>query len=158
MEKLNFFGVGPKIGRITLPYLAVTITMTIFFPGIFTFGQPLKEPLLIAGIILIAIALAFYFTTLRLMLPGIKSNRLITSGAYRLCRNPLYSALLLFFIPGLGLLLNSWLILTTPIVGYLVFMKFIHEEEEQLERLFGNEYRSYHDKTSMLFPNPFNKR
>ena len=158
MEKLNFFGVGPKIGRITLPYLAITITLTILFPGIFTFGQLLKEPLLIAGIILIAIALAFYFTTLRLMLPGIKSNRLITSGAYRLCRNPLYSALLLFFIPGLGLLLNSWLILTTPIVGYLVFRKFIHEEEEQLERIFGDEYRSYHEKTSMLFPNPFNKR
>jgi protein-S-isoprenylcysteine O-methyltransferase Ste14 len=158
MEKLNFFGVGPKIGRITLPYLAITIALTIIFPKVFTFGNALQQPFLIAGILLIAIALVFYFTTLRLMLPGIRTNRLITTGAYRLCRNPLYSALLLFFIPGLGLLLNSWIILTTPIVGYLVFRRFIHEEEEQLERIFGDEYRYYHVKTSMLFPNPFNKR
>jgi protein-S-isoprenylcysteine O-methyltransferase Ste14 len=157
MEKLNFFGVGPKIGRITLPYLTVTIALTIIFPRIFTFGQTFQDPFLIAGILLIVVALAFYFTTLRLMLPGIRTNRLITTGAYRLCRNPLYSALLLFFFPGLGLLLNSWIILTAPIVGYLVFKRFIHEEEEQLERIFGDEYRTYHEKTSMLFPNPFNK-
>jgi protein-S-isoprenylcysteine O-methyltransferase Ste14 len=112
---------------------------------------------MIAVIILIAIALVFYFTTLRLMLPGIRSNRLITTGAYRLCRNPLYSALLLFFIPGLSLLFNSWIMLTTSIVGYLVFWKYIHEEEEQLERIFGDEYRSYHRMTSMLLPNPFKR-
>jgi len=38
MEKLTFFGVGPKIGRITLPYLVITILLTTFFPAIFTFG------------------------------------------------------------------------------------------------------------------------
>jgi protein-S-isoprenylcysteine O-methyltransferase Ste14 len=155
MEKLNFFGVGPKIGRITLPFLAITIALTIIFPDLFTFGESVRKPFLVAGIILVAIALVFYFTTLRLMLPGIKSNRLVTTGSYRLCRNPLYSALLLFFIPGLGLLLNSWIILTATIVGYIVFRKYIHEEDQLLERLFGDEYRDYREKTSMIFPNPF---
>jgi protein-S-isoprenylcysteine O-methyltransferase Ste14 len=155
MEKLSFYGIGPKIGRVTLPYLASTIALTIIFHNVFTFGKIPEKPLLIAGIILIVVALLFYFTTLRLMLPGIKNNRLITTGAYRLCRNPLYAALLLFFVPGLALILNSWIILTTPIVGYFVFRKFIHEEEELLERLFGEEYREYSKKTSRLFPNPF---
>lgn len=158
MEKLSFFGVGPKIGRIVLPYLAVAITLTVFYPVIFSFGNDLRQPLMIVGIVLLVIALVFYFSTLRLMLPGIKENRLITAGAYRLCRNPLYAALILFFVPGLALLLNSWLILTTSVVAYLVFRTYVHEEEEMLERIFGDEYRKYRDRTSSLFPNPFGKK
>ena len=138
MEKLSFFGVGPKIGRIVLPYLAVAIVMTVIFPCTFSFGGDLRLPLMIAGIVLLVIALVFYFSTLRLMLPGIKENRLITTGAYRLCRNPLYAALILFFVPGLALLLNSWLILTSCIIAYLVFRIYVHEEEEMLERIFGD--------------------
>ena len=34
MEKLTFLGIGPKIGRITLPYLAITIALTILFPAL----------------------------------------------------------------------------------------------------------------------------
>jgi protein-S-isoprenylcysteine O-methyltransferase Ste14 len=157
MEKLSFLGIGPKIGRITLPFLAITIALTILFPGIFSFPKALEQPFLVAGIILMAIAAVYYFTTLRLMLPGIRENRLITGGAYRLCRNPLYSALLLFLVPGLALLLNSWIILSTTVVGYIVFRRFIHEEEEMLERLFGEEYTIYHDRTSRFFPNPFGR-
>jgi protein-S-isoprenylcysteine O-methyltransferase Ste14 len=155
MEKLNFFGVGPKIGRIVLPWLAITIALTIIFPAVFTMGAVLRQPFFIAGIFLIVVSLVFYFTTLRLMLPGIRENRLITTGAYRLCRNPLYSALILFFMPGLALLLNSWIILTVSLVGYVTFRRFVHEEEEVLERIFGEEFRSYRARTSCLFPNPF---
>jgi len=155
MEKLSFYGVGPKIGRVTLPWLAITIALTIIFPSVFSFGESLKTPFMIAGIVLIAIALVMYFTTLKLMLPGIKENRLVTGGAYRFCRNPLYSAILCFLIPGLSLLLNSWIILTATIVGYIVFKRYVHEEEETLERLFGDEFRNYKSRTSLLFPNPF---
>jgi protein-S-isoprenylcysteine O-methyltransferase Ste14 len=155
MEKLSFYGVGPKIGRITLPWLAVTIALAIILPSVFSFGETLRQPFQIAGIILLVFALVFYFSTLRLMLPGIRENRLITTGAYRLTRNPLYAAILLFLVPGLALLLNTWVILTTMIVGYFVFNKYIHEEEELLERLFGDEFRKYRDRTSRLFPNPF---
>lgn len=157
MEKLSFYGVGPKIGRVTLPWLAVTIALTVIFPSVFSFGESLKTLFMIAGIVLIAVALVMYFTTLKRMLPGIKENRLVTGGAYRFCRNPLYSAIICFLVPGLSLLLNSWIILTATLVGYLMFSRYVHEEEETLERLFGDEYRHYKSKTSLLFPNPFGK-
>jgi protein-S-isoprenylcysteine O-methyltransferase Ste14 len=157
MEKLTFLGIGPKIARIILPWLAITITLTILFPAPFTFGKALQDRIMIAGWILLSIALVFYAATLILMVPGIRSNRLITTGAYRLCQNPLYAALLLFLIPGVGLILNSWLILTTTILGYFIFRKFIHEEEELLERIFGDEYRNYRAGTNQFFPNPFIK-
>ncbi|MCX6270518.1 MAG: isoprenylcysteine carboxylmethyltransferase family protein [Bacteroidetes bacterium] len=152
MEKLSFFGCGPKIGRITLPYLAITITLSIIFPSVFQFGKTVQQPFLIAGIILLVISLVFYFSTLRTMLPGIKENRLITKGGYRLCRNPLYSAILFFMIPGLSMVMNSWFILTSTLIGYLVFRKYIVEEEGQLERIFGEEYLKYKRGTSQIFP------
>jgi protein-S-isoprenylcysteine O-methyltransferase Ste14 len=158
MEKLTFLGIGPKIARVTIPFLVITIALTILFPSVFTFGKTLQEPFLIAGIIFLAVALLLYFITLRQMVPGIRGNRLITSGIYRLSRNPLYTSLILFLLPGLGLIMNSWLVLSTIIVGYLLFRKFIHEEEELLDRLFGDDYRKYREKTSLFFPNPFRKK
>jgi protein-S-isoprenylcysteine O-methyltransferase Ste14 len=155
MEKLSFYGVGPKIGRVTLPYLAVSIALTVFFPEIFGMGGFARLPFLIAGGVLILFALVFYFSTLKLMLPGIKENRLITGGAYRFCRNPLYSAIILFLIPGIGLAANSWLIITTSLVGFLMFRISVREEENMLERIFGDEYRRYREKTPLFFPNPF---
>ena len=157
MEKLSFLGIGPKIARVTLPYLSIAIALTILFPSIFTFGKALQEPLLIAGIVFLAVALVLYIATLRLMVPGLRSNHLVVSGTYRFCRNPLYAALLLFLIPGIGLLMNSWIVLTASIIGYLLFRRFIHEEEEQLERLFGDDYRKYKGMTSLFVPNLFKK-
>ena len=155
MEHLNFFGIGPRIGRITLPWLGVTIALGILFPSVFSFGETLRVPFLAAGIILIIAALILYFSTLRLMLPGIRANKLVTGGMYRFSRNPLYSALLLFLFPGLALVMNSWIILTASIVGCLVLKKYIREEEDILERIFGDEYRAYRERTGLLLPKVF---
>ena len=157
MIKLLSLGIVLITMIIALHWFEISIALTILLSVIFSFVSEVQRPFLCIGSILMAVALIFYFTTLRLMLPGIKNNRLITTGAYRFCRNPLYSALLLFLVPGLSLVLNSWLILTTAIVGYLIFRKFIHEEEELLERIFGGEYLKYKKKTNRLFPNPFGK-
>jgi protein-S-isoprenylcysteine O-methyltransferase Ste14 len=158
MEKLSFLGIGPKIARVAIPWLVIAIALTLLFPSVFTFGKTSQQPLLIAGAVLLAIALVFYIATLTVMVPGIRNTRLVTGGVYRLCQNPLYAALLLFLIPGLGLMMNSWIIPTASILGSLAFRKFIHEEEDLLEHLFGDEYRQYRDKTSLFFPNPFFKR
>jgi protein-S-isoprenylcysteine O-methyltransferase Ste14 len=158
MEKLNFLGVGPKIARIAIPCLAVAITLTILFPEKLTFGKAAQQPLLIAGIVLLILALVMYIATLLLMIPAIRKNRLVTGGTYRLCRNPLYAALILFLIPGLALILNSWIVLTTSIVAYFLFRRFVHEEEELLDRIFGEEFRKYREQTSCFFPDPFPKK
>jgi len=59
-------------------------------------------------------------------------------------------------VPGLALLLNSWIVMTTTVAGYIAFRKFIHGEEELLERMFGDDFRKYRDRTPRFFPNPFN--
>ena len=88
MEKLTFLWVGPRIARVTIPFLLIAIALTILFPRIFTFDEPTLTPFLIAGIVMMAAAVAFYIATLYLMVPGIRKNQLITGGVYRWCRNP----------------------------------------------------------------------
>ncbi len=153
MERLSFYGIGPKIARIMLPWLAITIIVSVLFPSIFLISSSFRSALVTAGALLIAGGLTIYFLTLRRMLPGIRENRLITGGMYRYCRNPLYSAILLIILPGLALVMNSWIILTVPFVGYLLMKRHIREEEEMLERIFGDEFRVYRDRTPLFVPN-----
>jgi protein-S-isoprenylcysteine O-methyltransferase Ste14 len=157
MEKLNFFGVGPKIGIILLPWLAVTIIISCIKKNLFSFTSGGGTILLIAGIILMAFGLIFYASTVRLLLKGLKETRLVTNGAFSLCQNPLYSSIILFIIPALSLLLNSWLILTTSITGYVLFKLFIRNEYNELEKFFGENYLRYKNETPEFFPVPLKK-
>lgn len=140
-------GVGPKIGRIALPYLVITIVLTVLYPQVFAICNDIRQSLLIAGIILMAVALIIYAMTIRVMVPGIRENRLVTNGPYRFSRNPLYVTLIFLLIPGLALALNSWLVVTASIIACILFRIYIHEEEELLERIFGEEFSSYKSRT-----------
>jgi protein-S-isoprenylcysteine O-methyltransferase Ste14 len=157
MEKLNFLGVGPKIGRVALPLLAIVITLTILFPKVFTFGENAAFYLLIAGILLLITGVVFYFLTVRALLKGLKRTMLMTTGTYGLCQNPLYASLMLMIVPGLSLVLNSWIILVVPVIAFIVFKKTIHSEYEELGKFFGEEYRKYRDETPEFFPFPLKK-
>lgn len=152
MKKLDFYGVGPKIGIIALPYLAVSIIVTLLFPAVFTLGKTAKPYTFIAGAILLGAGLIFYFISVRLLLKGLKETRLVTTGTYRCSRNPLYAGLILGVIPGIALLMNSWVVLLTSLVGYLAFKRFIRGEYTEMESVFGEEYRAYCARTPEFFP------
>jgi protein-S-isoprenylcysteine O-methyltransferase Ste14 len=152
MEKLSPLGIGPKIGRIAIPYVAIGITLTILYPHIFSFGPIVKKPFLIAGIIILVIFLACYFATIRSLLKGLRNNRLMTTGTFGICQNPLYACMILLLIPGLALALNSWIVLTNVVVAYIIFKKFIHIEYEEMEKIFGEEYLKYKNRTPEFFP------
>jgi protein-S-isoprenylcysteine O-methyltransferase Ste14 len=151
MQKLSPLGIGPKIGMVALPFLAAAITLTLIYPEIFTFGPAAKNRLLIAGSIWIIIALVLYVITARALLTGLKSNKLMTTGPFKVCQNPLYSVMILLIIPGIALMLNSWIVLITSIIAYIIFKLNIHKEYEEMERIFGEEYREYRRRTPEFF-------
>jgi protein-S-isoprenylcysteine O-methyltransferase Ste14 len=157
MGKLNFLGIGPRMAIVLLPWLAATIILSSIYKELFSYSSGRGNLLLITGIILMAVGLAFYFSTVRLLLKGLKETRLVTSGAFRLCQNPLYSSIILFIIPALSLILNSWLILTSSIIGYILFKIFIQKEYNELEKFFGDNYISYKKDTPEFFPEPLKK-
>ena len=71
------------------------------------------------------------------------TTALVTSGPYRLSRNPIYVALTLMYL-GLALGYGSWwpVVLLAPV---LIVMRYgvIAREERYLEARFGEAYRAY---------------
>ena len=150
MSKLNFLVIGSRVARILLPWLAISIIISVLYKDIFVFGVN-SNLLMGIGIVMLILGSALYITTVRLTLKGIKELRLVTSGAYRFCQNPLYSSIIFLMIPALALMMNSWLVLTSSIVAYIVFKFYIKDEQNELEMVFGEEYRAYKNKTSEFF-------
>ncbi len=157
MAKLSLLGIGPKIGRVALPYLLVTLFLSIYFKETFYVGQFLEKPLLIVGIALLVIGVIFWAITGRLLLKGIKTTTMMTTGTYYLCQNPLYASILLMVIPGLSLVLHTWLVLTTSLVGYTLFRIHIAQEHREMESVFGEAYLAYKKNTPEIIPLPLKK-
>ena len=72
--------------------------------------------------------------------------KIVTDGAYRFSRNPLYLSLLLLLF-GVSILLSSlWLFCTVPILYTLFLFKAVKPEESYLSQKFGEEYLNYSAK------------
>jgi protein-S-isoprenylcysteine O-methyltransferase Ste14 len=157
MNKLKFMGIGPKIGGIALPWLAVAIFFTLRFKGSFTYFKDGNKILFFIGLALVITGSILYFFTAPALLKGLKETKLVTTGTFYLCCNPLYAAIILFIFPGISFMMNSWLVLTTSIVAFTVFKIFIKSEYAEMEKFFGDEYRKYRAETPELFPFPIKK-
>ncbi|MCD4716925.1 MAG: isoprenylcysteine carboxylmethyltransferase family protein, partial [Desulfobacterales bacterium] len=76
-----------------------------------------------------------------------KSDRLITTGAFKISRHPTYLGFVLI-LSGIAMLMGSF----TPYIAVLVFavfmdMVFINYEEKKLEETFGEVWLKYRKKT-----------
>lgn len=78
-----------------------------------------------------------------------KKNVLLTGGAYRIVRHPLYTAGILLLITQMQMTLLD-LTAVLMITGYLLTGAFI--EEKRLLSIFGDEYRKYQEQVSMFIP------
>ena len=157
MRKLNFLGIGPRIAAVLFPFLAAAIILSSVYHDTFCYAKAGNHILLYSGIALMAAGVVFYLMTARLLLKGLRETKLMTTGPYSLCQNPLYASIILLFIPALSLLLNSWLVLITSIVGFIIFKIFIGKEYKELESVFGESYMVYRKETPELFPFPYKK-
>jgi protein-S-isoprenylcysteine O-methyltransferase Ste14 len=71
------------------------------------------------------------------------TTTLVTTGIYKISRNPAYLSLVLFYI-GLSFLINSIWILVLVIPAIYSVQKFcIEREEKYLEGKFGRQYVEY---------------
>lgn len=83
---------------------------------------------------------------------GRKDRQLTTDGPYSLWRNPLY----VFSFFGLVGILLATRILTLTLIGIAAFFIYyffiIRSEEQRLQEMFGDEYRSYCAKVKVIVP------
>lgn len=102
-------------------------------------------------LILLAIGVRLWCT---LYIGSRKSRRLVTTGPYSLCRNPLYVASILGAV-GVGLQTGM---VTFALIGggltALVFAWVVGREEAHLAGLFGADYAAYCARTPRFLPRP----
>lgn len=153
---MDFYGVGPKIGRILIPWWAITIILSLTTES-FRFTSERSMALSIVGAAYLVFGLVFYFTSVKLLLKGLKEGKLVTKGTFFLCQNPLYVSFVLMLIPAIGLLLNSWLALTTSVFGLILMKVYVSNEYQELEKFFGEEYLQYKKETPEFVPLPIKK-
>jgi len=85
-------------------------------------------------------------------IPMMATQRLVTSGPYTYCRNPMTLGTAIFYL-GIALWLGSISALGLGLVypvGILIYIKLV--EERELEERFGSEYLEYKKRTPFLIP------
>ena len=114
----------------------------------------LRVPLVVIGIILIFAgnALWVYAVPISQIDEGIKENHLVTTGAYALVRNPIYSA---FMIACTGVILiigNAWFFML-PFIYWLFMTTLMRATEEKwLRNLYRQEYDDYCKRVNRCWP------
>jgi protein-S-isoprenylcysteine O-methyltransferase Ste14 len=142
-DKPGVIAFPPALYGVTL---AIGVALSFFFPVSFL---PLSISLPLAALVLMA---AGWFSTsaFRTMTraqtaidPEKPATAIVSDGAFRFSRNPLYLSLTLLYI-GISLLLNAvWAFaLLLPLLA-VVQIGVIQREEIYLERKFGDEYLRY---------------
>lgn len=145
-KKMTVFGVGHKIAIPVFIYLGLAIWLTFRFENWFLFSPSMNSGLWISGIVLCTVGLSMNFVSAFMMMAAYYKERLATKGFYALFKNPMYASFIFFTIPGLALLLNSWLVLTASAVLFITCKIWVKSEEKWLENKFGDEYRTYREK------------
>lgn len=149
---MSIFGVGPWFVLLSAIYTVAAIVIRAQDPAYFQIPYVPYWVLALAGIILLAIGIPFFGVALAQLIRGFPQGKLFTRGVYGICRHPVYGAWVVFNVPGMVLLLNSWLGLLVPVLMYLTLRLLVRREEEHLEQVFGEEYRRYRRRTPAVFP------
>ena len=87
--------------------------------------------------------LATFWGARTAVLPHHAARRLVTTGPYRVTRNPMYLGLTLAYLGGGVLLDTLWVPVLLPVVITVLTYAVIHREERYLASAFGPEYDAF---------------
>ena len=144
-------GVAPLIAAPSFLYLAAAIVLHYVFFPLFAFTADAGIALRVIGAVLIAFGLVMLLSSGLRVLKAFREGRLLTDGFFAVFPNPMYAAFVVLIVPGLALLLNSWLVLTASAVVYGLFRAFVPGEDRWLQEKFGSEYEKYRQRVLVKF-------
>lgn len=148
---MDIVGQGGKIILFMLPSLIAAILVHTYLPQIaalpksISFIKPVGYVLLVPGLVL-------WGTAVIQLLTGFPKGKLVTTGAYGVVRNPIYSSVTFFIFPAIALMTLTWVYFLASAFLYAGVMIFIGTEEKQLLVVFGKEYQDYTARVDRLVP------
>ncbi len=146
--------------------LAISLTGLGIIPFIYVatgfpkFANYPFQPLLCGlGIAMVAIALTLFHLTHKALgrnwsvtLQLREKHELVTHGVYKYVRHPMYTAFWAWALAQ-ALLLPNWVAGFSGIIGFgTLYLLRVGPEEKLMLDEFGEEYRSYMDRTGRLLP------
>ena len=148
---MNIVGQGGKIILFTLPSLIGAIAVQAYLPRIAALPESIGfvKPV---GYLLLLLGLILWGTAVIQLMTGFSKGKLVTTGAYGVVRNPIYSSVTFFILPAVALMTLTWVYFVASVFLYVGVMIFIGKEEEQLTKAFGKEYEDYKVRVDRLVP------
>jgi len=96
----------------------------------------------VIGILLFIYALISFGKSFRVGLDEDHPGELVTTGAFSISRNPIYTAFGLV-LTGVFLIVPNWIILIYVFTGIWLFNRQILLEEQSLKKIYGEKYMEY---------------
>jgi protein-S-isoprenylcysteine O-methyltransferase Ste14 len=149
-KRMTVMGTGPQTAVPAFAYLALTIVLDQVFGPRFRMHGSLQA-YLPWGVALIAVGLVVLGASSAQLMRAFKRHELATTGFYAIAPNPMFMSYVVFILPGLALVLRSWLVLTTVVVFYILIRVFAKAEDEWLLQEFGERYREYRRRVLLKF-------
>ncbi len=146
----RIFGAGPRGSLISLALLALAwqLESVVGLPSITAsyFARWLVFVLTFFGTVVIIV------WSLKSLPPAKRGKELVTNGAYRYLRHPLYAAFLSCLNFGLAVLLNNWIYIIWAVLLHGVWHWNIESEEKLMRQEFSTEYEEYCQITGRFIP------
>jgi protein-S-isoprenylcysteine O-methyltransferase Ste14 len=144
-----------NIPRIIPPvYFLMTLIVMILLNSYAPIERLLQYPwryfgilVIVSGFVLILISGNLFRKLGTPRRPGLKATMLVTSGAFRFTRNPMYLGMIVILV-GVAILLGSVSpVIIIPFMVWILHSQFILREEKWMEGWFGESYIEYKKKT-----------
>ena len=148
---MNIVGQGGKIILFMLPSLVAAILIHNYAPNIAAFPGS-SGFIKFLGYVWLTPGLILWGSAVIQLLTGFSKGKLVTTGAYGVVRNPIYSSVTFFILPAVALITSTWVYFLVSVFLYVGVMIFIGKEEQQLTQVFGKEYEDYVARVDRLVP------
>jgi protein-S-isoprenylcysteine O-methyltransferase Ste14 len=148
---MNIVGQGGKIILFMLPSLIAAILVHRYLPHIAALPEGI-DFIKLVGYLLLLPGLILWGSGVIQLLMGFSKGKLVTTGAYGVVRNPIYSSVTFFILPAVALMTLTWVYFVVSVFLYVGVMIFIGTEEKQLTKAFGKEYEDYMARIDRLVP------
>lgn len=147
---LTATGMGPIIMGWSLPFLLAGILIRLYWPQASGLTEQRLPWMVYAGTAMVFIGALLWISAVVQFSKAFPKGELITTGAYRISRNPIYASWAVLILPGLALWCNNWCFLAAAASMYIALVVLVEREEKQLRRIYTRRYLHYCEKVGKV--------